>query len=70
VGLVLLRKRLGTSGLPFKMWLYPVPVVLSICIWIFLFISTGWFALYGSLIALIGLAVFYLTRKFRQSIAV
>jgi amino acid transporter len=69
VGLVLLRKRLGTSGLPFKMWLYPVPVVLSICIWIFLFISTGWFALYGGLIAVIGLAVFYLTRTFRRNIA-
>ena len=68
VGLVLLRSRLGTSGLPFRMWLYPVPVILSICIWIFLLISTGWFALYGSLIALIGLAVFYLTRKFRQNI--
>jgi fructoselysine transporter len=69
LGLVLLRKRLGTATLPFKMWLYPVPVVLSICIWIFLFISTGWFALYGTLIALIGLAVFYLTRKLRQNIA-
>ena len=69
IGLVLLRTRLGTSGLPFKMWLYPVPVVLSICIWMFLFISTGWFALYGSVIALTGLAVFYLTQKFRQNIA-
>jgi amino acid transporter len=69
VGLVLLRQRLGTSGLPFKMWLYPIPVILSICIWMFLFISTGWFALYGTLIALIGLVVFYLTRKFRQNIA-
>lgn len=69
VGLVLLRQRLGTSGLPFKMWLYPVPVVLSVCIWIFLFISTGWFAVYGILLALIGLAVFYLTRKLRQNIA-
>jgi amino acid transporter len=69
VGLVLLRARLGSSRLPFKMWLYPVPIVLSICIWIFLFISTGWFALYGTLIALTGLAVFYLTRRFRQNIA-
>jgi len=69
VGLVLLRKRLGTSGLPFKMWLYPLPVVLSICIWMFLFVSTGWFALYGGLVALIGLAVFYLARKFGRNIA-
>jgi amino acid transporter len=51
VGLSLLRKRIGTKDLPFKMWLFPIPVILSIAIWIFLFISTGWFALWGSLIA-------------------
>jgi amino acid transporter len=61
VGVSLLRKKFGTEGLPFKMWLFPLPVILSIAIWIFLFISTGWFALWGSLIAVIGVIV-YLTK--------
>jgi fructoselysine transporter len=66
IGIVLLRERLGTKNLPFKMWLYPLPVILSVLIWIFLFVSTGWFALWGSLIALAGVGVFYLTRKLRE----
>jgi amino acid transporter len=65
VGLVLLRERLGTRTLPFKMWLYPVPVILSICIWLFLFISTGWFALWGSLIAAGGVVVFYISQNWK-----
>jgi amino acid transporter len=63
IGVVLLRKRFGTGQLPFKMWLFPIPVVLSILIWLFLFISTGWFALWGSLIAFAGLIVYFLKRK-------
>jgi hypothetical protein len=41
------------------MWLYPIPVVLSIAVWIFLFVSTGRFALYGTLIAMAGVAVYF-----------
>ena len=59
VGVSLLRKRVGTKDLPFKMWLFPVPVILSIAIWIFLFLSTGWFALWGSLIAVVGVIVYF-----------
>jgi fructoselysine transporter len=66
VGLVLLRERLGTKNLPFKMWLYPVPVILSICIWLFLLISTGWFALWGSLIAIGGVFVFYVSNRVKN----
>ncbi|HSU28178.1 MAG TPA: APC family permease [Chitinophagaceae bacterium] len=63
VGVVLLRKRLGTKDLPFKMWLFPVPVILSVAIWIFLFISTGWFALWGSLIAMAGVLVYFIKQR-------
>lgn len=41
VGLMLLRKRKGTAGLPFKMPLYPLPVVLAILMWLFVFYATG-----------------------------
>lgn len=67
VGLVLLRKKFGTEGLPFKMFLFPLPIIISIAVWIFLFISTGWFALWGSLIAVVGAAVYFLLNSNRQS---
>lgn len=66
IGVVLLRRKFGTQGLPFKMWLFPVPVVLSILIWLFLFFSAGWFALWGMLIAAIGILVYFIVNKQKQ----
>lgn len=63
VGAILLRNKYGTEGLPFKMWLFPLPIILSVGIWLFLLVSTQWFALWGSLIALSGVGVFFLTRR-------
>jgi len=63
VGVILLRKRNPDEKLPFKMWLFPLPVIISIAIWIFLFASTGWFAIWGSLIALAGAGVYFFTKK-------
>jgi amino acid transporter len=63
IGVVFLRRRFGTKELSFRMWLYPLPVILSIIIWLFLFVSTGWFALWGSLIALIGAGVYFLANS-------
>ena len=63
VGVVLLRKKYGTDNMPFKMWLYPVPVILSIAIWIFLLYHNE-FALWGSLIAVVGVIVFFVINNF------
>jgi amino acid transporter len=63
VGVVLLRKRNGSAHLPFKMWLYPLPVIFSIVIWLFVLYATGWFALIGILLTGVGVIVDYLTRK-------
>lgn len=41
IGLILLRKRKGTNNLPFKMPLYPLPVILAIVMWLFIFYATG-----------------------------
>jgi fructoselysine transporter len=67
VGVVLLRKKFGTSKLPFKMWLYPLPVIISILIWLFLFYHTGYFALWGLLIALAGVVVYLIVEKEKSS---
>ncbi len=41
VGVVLLRKRNGSSKLPFKMPLYPLPVIMAIIMWLLVFYATG-----------------------------
>jgi fructoselysine transporter len=62
VGVVLIRNRVKETDIPFKMWLFPIPVIISVVIWIFVFFSTGFFAWYGLGIAAIGTIVFFITK--------
>ena len=62
VGVVLLRRRNGTAHLPFKMWLYPMPVILSVAIWLFVWYSTGLAALLGLFLTACGVVVYYVAR--------
>jgi amino acid transporter len=62
VGVVLLRRRKGTKDLPFRMWLYPLPVILSVLIWLFVWYSTGLAALVGLVLVACGIVVFYVAR--------
>jgi hypothetical protein len=48
------------------MWLYPIPVILSIAIWLFLFYKTGWFAVWGTIIALAGLVVYFIMQAVKK----
>lgn len=41
VGLIVLSRRKGRSFLKWKMFLFPIPVILAICIWAYIFYSTG-----------------------------
>ncbi|MBL7923603.1 MAG: APC family permease [Bacteroidia bacterium] len=41
IGVVLLRRRKGSRGLPYKMPLYPLPVILAVGIWFWVFYATG-----------------------------
>ncbi len=67
VGVVLLRKREGTSRLPFKMPLYPAPVIIAIVIWIFIFISTDiQFVISGITVITLGLAAFLIISKKKE----
>lgn len=59
IGVVLLRRRKGTAGLPFRMWLYPVPVILSVLIWLYVWYSTGVAALLGVFLVGCGVVVYY-----------
>jgi amino acid transporter len=41
VGIILLRKRNGITNLPYKMPFYPLPIILAIAMWLFIFYATG-----------------------------
>ncbi|HRI24989.1 MAG TPA: APC family permease [Ferruginibacter sp.] len=64
IGVLLLRKRNGTSSLPYKMPLYPLPVILVIAMWLFIFYSTGLKVINSFLIVFgSGLAVYFIYAK-------
>lgn len=63
VGLIILRRKNKTT-LPFKMPFYPIPVILAIIIWGFIFISTGKeFMLSGGIVIVSGLIVYLIKSK-------
>lgn len=67
VGVMILRKRWGTEKLPFKMWLYPFPALLTMCAWVWLFWNTGPIRKWGLLEIVLGLVAFLIwTREMRQ----
>lgn len=39
VGLLVYRKRVGAAAMPWRMWLYPIPVLLTIAGWLWIFAS-------------------------------
>lgn len=68
IGVVLLRNKRGTKGLPFKMPLYPLPVILAVAMWLFIFYATGltiivsFFAVFGS-----GLIVYFAIARYNKT---
>jgi fructoselysine transporter len=62
VGLILLRRQWGRERLPFRMWLYPLPVAVAIIGWVGIFISTGRTPMLASLAAAAAGILVYLGR--------
>jgi fructoselysine transporter len=59
VGLVILHRRWGRDRFPFRMWLYPLPVVISVAGWIGIFFATGRTPMLASLAAMgVGILVY------------
>jgi fructoselysine transporter len=63
VGVILIRKRWAAGRLPFKMWLYPLPVILTILGWAWLFWQTGSARKWGLLEIAIGVAAFLIRAR-------
>lgn len=67
VGVIILRKRNGTKVLPYKMPLYPLPVILAIAMWLFVFYSTGLKVINSFLIVFgSGLVVYFIYAKLQH----
>ena len=68
VGVMLLRKRNGTTHLPYKIPLYPVPVIVAIIIWLIIFLSTGWkIMLYFLMVFVSGIIAYLIKAKIQKS---
>ncbi len=67
VGVTLLRKRNGTKGLPYKMPFYPLPVILAIAMWLFVFYATGFTIIFSFLVVLgSGLLMYFILAKMQD----
>lgn len=67
IGLMLLHRRREISTFPFRMPFYPIPVVLAIVVWLFVFFSTGLtFMLSGLLVIGLGIVAFLALSRFRH----
>ncbi len=67
VGLILLHQRKKAVSFPFRMPLYPLPVLIAIAIWAFIFVSTGWsFMLSGMAVIMLGVIAFLITARIRK----
>ena len=67
VGVMLLRRRWPPARLPFKMWLFPLPALLSISCWIWIFVSTGLkFALGGLTVTVLGIVTYMIQARYRR----
>jgi amino acid transporter len=64
VGLLLLMKRKGKSFFPWRMPLYPIPLILAILIWGGIFFSTGQkMMMSGITVTALGLIAFFVAKK-------
>lgn len=67
VGVVLLRNRNGTKNLPYKMPLYPLPVILAIIMWLSIFYATGrGVVIFFAIVVSTGLLVYLFLAKQKQ----
>lgn len=64
----LVRRRLPDSARPYKMWFYPLPVIIAFCGWGYIFLTAGWLYIkIGLLTLLIGALVFFIWAKSKSA---
>ncbi|MBS1511419.1 MAG: APC family permease [Bacteroidetes bacterium] len=67
IGIILLRKRNGSKQLPYKMPLYPLPVLLAIIMWLSIFYAAGTIIIEWFLAVFIsGIIVYFVYAKWKN----
>jgi len=67
VGLLILRSKKDGTEFPYKMPLFPVPVILAIAMWLFILISTGSKLMFAGLVVIfIGAIVYFIKAKVQK----
>ncbi|GAB4001094.1 APC family permease [Spirosoma daeguense] len=67
IGLLLLHRRRAAATFPFRMPFYPLPVLLAIGIWLFIFFSTGvTFMISGLIVIGLGIIAFLVSSALRK----
>jgi len=67
VGLLILRSKKNGSEFPYKMPLFPLPVILAILMWMFILISTGSKLMLGGLVVIfLGIIVYFIKAKYQK----
>jgi APA family basic amino acid/polyamine antiporter len=66
--LVWIRRHRPDIPHPFRMWLYPIPAIIALVGWIYIFATAGWaYIAFGLLVLLSGAAAFWLWRARQHS---
>lgn len=69
IGLLLLRKSRPAEFFPYKMPLYPLPVIIAIALWLFILFSTGTKLIVSGLIMIAaGLIVYFLKERYLSKV--
>ncbi len=66
IGLYLLRRNRPDLPMPFKMWLYPLPGIVALAGWLFIFVTSRQFMLLGGAFLVSGVAAFLLHQRMRR----
>jgi APA family basic amino acid/polyamine antiporter len=63
--LPLLRRKMPDSARPYKMWLYPIPAIIALFGWLYIFVTSGWvYIAVGAATLAVGVAIFLIRAKY------
>ncbi|MBX7225160.1 MAG: APC family permease [Chitinophagales bacterium] len=67
VGVILLHYRKPKVEMPFKMPLFPIPAILGICVWLFVFFSSEMKYMVGALLVILSGTILYFAKRYVYS---
>jgi amino acid transporter len=62
-----LRKHRPDIARPFRIWLYPLPAIIALAGWLYIFATSGWnYAAFGVLTLVLGAVVYWMWSRKRE----